>query len=284
MWPLVEPATGGDARPCAGDLTVTTTADSGPGSLRQALTLAESGDTITFDLPNPSVITLSSELVIATDLTIQGPGVAALTISGNNATRVFFINPGAAGATSGPPATALTVTIADLTIANGKAKGSDGGYASAAGGGAGGGAAGMGGAIFVNHSDLTLSGVSLRGNQAQGGNGSGGPSTQTSGSGYGGGGLGAPNAHGATYGVDGGAFGGIGGAVATLNSNALAGGEGAGVVAALAQRVKAPLAVRAALAAAVAVARVRPRSTPAATAVRAVLAGRRWWRPGRDEQ
>lgn len=108
-------------------LTVTTTADSGPGSLRQALTLAESCDTITFDLPNPSVITLSSELVIATDLKIQGPGVAALTISGNNATRVFFINPGAAGATSGPPATALTVTIADLTIANGKAKGSDGG-------------------------------------------------------------------------------------------------------------------------------------------------------------
>lgn len=48
--------------------------------------------------------------MIAKNLTSQGPGAAVLTISGANKTRIFFISLGA-------------VTIADLTIANGKAKG-----------------------------------------------------------------------------------------------------------------------------------------------------------------
>lgn len=86
----------------AATVSVTSTADSGSGSLRQAIADAAPGDTITFALPNPSTITLTSELVIAKDLTIVGPGAAALTISGNNTTRAFFVNPGAAGATGGP--------------------------------------------------------------------------------------------------------------------------------------------------------------------------------------
>lgn len=114
----------------AATITVTTTADSGPGSLRQAINDAVSGDTITFALPNPSTITLNSELVIAKNLTIQGPGAAALTISGANKTRLFFINPGASGATSGPPNTNWVVTIANLTIANGKAQGTHGNFIS----------------------------------------------------------------------------------------------------------------------------------------------------------
>jgi uncharacterized repeat protein (TIGR01451 family)/CSLREA domain-containing protein len=50
-------------------------------------------DTIQFALANPSTITLGgTELPIITDdLTITGPGVAALTITGNNLSRIFDI-------------------------------------------------------------------------------------------------------------------------------------------------------------------------------------------------
>src|SRR3981081_4416759 len=52
-------------------ISVTTTNDSGAGSLRQAITDASSGDTITFSLPANSVITLTSgSLSINKSLTI----------------------------------------------------------------------------------------------------------------------------------------------------------------------------------------------------------------------
>src|SRR5262249_45572639 len=54
-------------------------------------------------------IRLSSELTITDDLTIKGPGANQLTVSGNNATRVFDISAG-------------NVTLAGLTIANGSAQ------------------------------------------------------------------------------------------------------------------------------------------------------------------
>jgi hypothetical protein len=220
----------------AATLGVTNTNDSGAGSLRQAIADAAPGDTITFALPNPSIITLSSELVIAKDLTISGPSAAALTISGNNASRVFFINPGASGATSGPPATSLVVNISNLTIANGKAKGGDGGAQAIAGGS--GGAAGMGGAIFSNNGNLTLSGVTFSANQAQGGNASGGGGSffgAAGGAGVGGNGGGANYPGGA--GGSGGALGGSGGAGGAAGidlpqgsngGNGGAGGDGAG--------------------------------------------------------
>src|SRR5512135_3501374 len=58
---------------------VTTTGDSGPGSLRDTLALAASGDTITFSLTLPATIALLSELPITQSVTIQGPGAGSLT-------------------------------------------------------------------------------------------------------------------------------------------------------------------------------------------------------------
>src|SRR2546426_10601307 len=64
-----------------------------------------------------SPITLTSgELAIGKNLTIQGPSANLLTISGNNASRVFDIN-----------ASGVTVTLDGLTIANGKFGGDGGG-------------------------------------------------------------------------------------------------------------------------------------------------------------
>ena len=100
-------------------ITVANTNDSGPGSLRNALTEANGNteaDTINFDpglFSTPRTITLTSgELVITRDdtvfngdpgrlVTINGPGADRLTISGNNTSRVFFLSSHANVAMSG---------------------------------------------------------------------------------------------------------------------------------------------------------------------------------------
>jgi len=90
--------------------------DSGAGSLRQAIAAAIPGEEITFADNVTGIITLTSgQLLINKNLTITGPGPDVLTISGNNASRVFYIGVGA------------TVTISGLTIANGDAGGDHGG-------------------------------------------------------------------------------------------------------------------------------------------------------------
>lgn len=215
--------------------TVTSLADNGSGSLREAIANATAGETINFAVTG--IITLTSgELVIDKDLTMQGPGADQLIISGNSASRVFFINPGAPGATSGPPATSLAVNFADLTIADGKANGGNGGT-SFNGFGSGGGAGGMGGALFVNHGDVTMARVVLTDNQAMGGNGGiigpsigGGPS---GGGGMGGDGVDGNNAPGGGNGGSGGHLGGLGGVGAVgigcpISITGTAGGDGAG--------------------------------------------------------
>jgi hypothetical protein len=57
----------------AATITVTNTNDSGPGSLRQALSIANDGDTITFAVTGTVRLT-SGGLLIAKNVTISGPG------------------------------------------------------------------------------------------------------------------------------------------------------------------------------------------------------------------
>ena len=91
----------------ASTLTVTNTNDSGPGSLRDAIANAASGDTIDFSLTYPATITLASTLTINTSLTISGPGASSALISGNHTVQVLSIGGG------------ITVTISGVTIENG---------------------------------------------------------------------------------------------------------------------------------------------------------------------
>jgi hypothetical protein len=95
----------------ASTYTVTNTNASGPGSLRQAIldANANSGhDTINFAPSVSGTIVLTGTLPsIDDDLTIAGPGPDTLSISGDNAHRVFEI------------ASSTAVTISGLTIRDG---------------------------------------------------------------------------------------------------------------------------------------------------------------------
>uniref|UniRef100_A0A540VNC1 DUF11 domain-containing protein n=1 Tax=Litorilinea aerophila TaxID=1204385 RepID=A0A540VNC1_9CHLR len=94
---------------CAGASVVTTAVDGGPGSLRAAVDSACSDSPITFALDTPTTITLTQgALVVDRPLTIQGPGVQALTLQGGG-DRIFQVTP------------AGRLTLADLTIAGGQA-------------------------------------------------------------------------------------------------------------------------------------------------------------------
>ena len=63
---------------------VTSSADSGAGSLRDAIASAVSGETIKFASSVHAITLTSGELAISTNLDIEGPGANKLTISGNN--------------------------------------------------------------------------------------------------------------------------------------------------------------------------------------------------------
>jgi len=90
-------------------IIVTNTNDSGSGSLRNALAIANDGDTIDFDSSlNGQAITLTSgQLVVDKSVTISGPGANLLAVDGNANGHVFSINSGE------------TVIISGLTIRNG---------------------------------------------------------------------------------------------------------------------------------------------------------------------
>ena len=95
---------------------VSTTADSGPGSLRQALDDANPGDTVTFLLTAPATITLTSGVVaIAKNVTLSGPASGTITISAGNASRVFDVLAG------------VTAAISNLTLTQGNATSGNGG-------------------------------------------------------------------------------------------------------------------------------------------------------------
>ena len=89
----------------AATITVTTTNDSGPGSLRQALANANNGDTINFAVTGAISLT-SGGLGITKNVTISGPGANQLAVNGNQALFVFGVFP------------QKTVSISGLRIRN----------------------------------------------------------------------------------------------------------------------------------------------------------------------
>jgi hypothetical protein len=141
-----------DDRCLPSTFTVLNLNDSGPDSLRAAVAAANANpgaDSI--DFATTGTITLTSgELNITDSLTINGPGASALTVSGNQASRVFDI--------TGAP----IVTIAGLTVANGLTSGSPGGGISMAGG-------------TVTLANCTVSGNTANGDYSQAFNGINGP-------------------------------------------------------------------------------------------------------------
>jgi hypothetical protein len=120
----------------AATFTVTTTADSGGGSLRDALANAVSGDTVDASGVSGTILLTSGELLITNNLTLVGSGPCLLAIDGNSPikkNRVIEI-------------TNATVTISGLTITNGHDW--------------------EGGGILSERSFLTLSNCAISGNRA----------------------------------------------------------------------------------------------------------------------
>jgi len=87
---------------------VTNLFDSGAGSLRAAVAAAGNGDTINFAKGLHGTITLTSgQLSISNSVSIDGPGANKLSVSGNDASRIFDVSGSA------------SVTISGLTITEG---------------------------------------------------------------------------------------------------------------------------------------------------------------------
>jgi hypothetical protein len=122
-------------------LMVTSSGDSGPGSLRAALASAPSGSTIAFTpgLSGKTITLTSGPLTITGNVTINGPGAASLTIDGRNY-QILQVAQGA------------TAAIAGITFTHGMAKA--------------GGAISNGGALLLTNDTFTA-------NQAVGGLGGG---------------------------------------------------------------------------------------------------------------
>lgn len=116
---------------------VTSLSDSGPGSLRQVVSNALSGATITFapGLSGQTITLTSGEVPVNRSVTIDGSALAAgIKINGNHTSRIFNVG----GLAS--------VTLNSLTITNGYVSGGN-----------------VGGGI-LNNGTLALNNCSLRGN------------------------------------------------------------------------------------------------------------------------
>jgi beta-glucanase (GH16 family) len=76
-------------------VTVTTLANSGAGSLREAVEIIAPDGTITFDsaLANGTILLTSGPLVVDKPLTIDGSGAPGLALSGGDADRVLIVEP-----------------------------------------------------------------------------------------------------------------------------------------------------------------------------------------------
>jgi RTX calcium-binding nonapeptide repeat (4 copies) len=120
--------------------------DLSPGhvSLREAIANTQPGGTVNFapSLAGGTIQLALGELQIAKDLTINGLGANQLTVSGNNASRVFDIS-------DGNDNNQINVAIQGLTIANGKVNDGSGGG-------------------IVNDENLTLLNSSISNNTSEG--------------------------------------------------------------------------------------------------------------------
>src|SRR6266513_2087909 len=121
-------------------IIVTSNADSGPGTLRDALAMANDGDVINFAVTGTILLT-SGQLVVNDSLTIAGPGADQLTVDANRNSRVFLINQ------------FHTATISGLTITHGNV------------------IEGVGGGILNDHSVLTVNVCTVTDNFAFSGGG-----------------------------------------------------------------------------------------------------------------
>jgi len=130
----------------ANTITVTSTADNGAGTLRNALASVANGDTINFTVTGSITLT-TGQLVISNSVAIFGPGPGSLAVNGNAASRVLYIT------------NAVTAVISGLAITNGAVSGAFPGF--------------VGAGIWNDHSTLTLSNCVISGNYGGGGSGGG---------------------------------------------------------------------------------------------------------------
>src|SRR5262245_48500148 len=111
-----------ESRETPATFSVTNLNDSGGGSLRQAITDANTTpghDFVAFQAGLTGTIVLTSgELAILDTVDVVGPGASALTVSGNNASRIFNTTPSPAGTIIG---------ISGLTLTAGQSKVEGGG-------------------------------------------------------------------------------------------------------------------------------------------------------------
>lgn len=159
------------------DLTVTSNADAGPGSLRNAINAAHTHDSIEFDC-SPAALNCPVTIQLSSQGNAGGfPGPTALAIKGKalkiaapaNGAVTLQAMPGASSATSLRHFfvdSDASLTLQNVLLSDGLALGGDGGSGSCGGGGG----AGLGGAIF-SQGALTLSNVSFTNNSAVGGGG-----------------------------------------------------------------------------------------------------------------
>jgi hypothetical protein len=132
--------------------TVTSLADNGAGSLREAIASANStpgADEIVFQSGlSGNIITLdSTPLFITESLIITGPGASVLTIDGNDNSRIFDITDSSGGAI------ANAVTISGLTLTGGNGSDGEGSFSD-------------GGAISSQDTALTIQNSVITGNSS----------------------------------------------------------------------------------------------------------------------
>ena len=94
---------------CPATLTVTSSADSGDGSLRNALNGVCAGGTVNFDpsLAGQTISLTSGPVVVGKNVTIDGSGAPGLALSGGGANRVLEVGTG------------VTATVSHLTMRDG---------------------------------------------------------------------------------------------------------------------------------------------------------------------